>query len=203
METNIDTKDIWRRMHERLLAYIRRRVSTGEDAEDILQDVFVRIHTNLHRLKETQNLRAWIYQITRNAIADYYRRRARASEIVQELTPDVGEASLSSPSGQTPGTPADAVDTELNGCMEPLLGELPEPYRRAVTMTEMDGLTQTEAARELGLSVSGMKSRVQRGRRKLKELLLDCCQVELDRRRGVVDFEPRDGGACGECNSCG
>ena len=79
---------------------------------------------------------------------------------------------------------------------------LPEPYRRAVTLTELDGLTQKDAAERLGLSLSGMKSRVGRGRGKLKELLLGCCNVELDSRGAVVDYEHRSGKTCGDCG-CG
>ena len=89
---------------------------------------------------------------------------------------------------------------EFAHCLERMLGEVPEPYRRAVTLTELKGVTQKDAAEKLGLSISGMKSRVQRGRGKLKDVILDCCEVELDRRGGLVDYRRRSGDACGGCD---
>ena len=78
------------------------------------------------------------------------------------------------------------------------LNEVPQPYRQAIALTELGGLTQKEAAREAGLTLSGMKARVQRGRKKLKEVVLDCCEVELDRRGGLVGYRRRDGSPCGD-----
>lgn len=81
--------------------------------------------------------------------------------------------------------------SELSSCLQPMLARLSEEYRQAIHLVELQGLTHREAADRLGLSLSGMKSRVQRGRRQLKELLDHCCVIELDGRRGVIDFERR------------
>jgi DNA-directed RNA polymerase specialized sigma24 family protein len=88
---------------------------------------------------------------------------------------------------------------ELADCLAPLTARLPELYREALDVTEFQGITQAEAAGRLGLSVSGMKARVQRGRAQLKDLLLDCCDVELDRRRGVTAYRSKRG----SCATCG
>ena len=72
----------------------------------------------------------------------------------------------------------------------------------AIELSELGGLTQKEAAERVGLSVPGMKARVQRGRRKLREALLDCCRVEVDRRGGVVDYEFKGGDSYEGCG-CG
>ena len=193
-----ETERLWQEMHGRLLSYIRGRVATVDDAEDILQDVFLRIHANLHRLKDTERVAAWIYQIARNAITDYHRGRARRGGVVGLA--GEGDGAAVAAWGEAAATDAyrRAVD-ELGHCLLPFLEQLPEHYRQAVTLTELKGMRQTEAARELGLSVSGMKARVQRGRRKLKEAMLDCCAVEFDRRGGLVDYERRDGGGCQDC----
>jgi RNA polymerase sigma-70 factor (ECF subfamily) len=87
---------------------------------------------------------------------------------------------------------------ELAGCLRPMIERLPEEYRQAVVLVDLEGLGQREAAVQLGLSLSGMKSRVQRGRRQLKGMLEACCAIELDRRRGMTDYEVRDQ----TCNSC-
>ncbi len=197
MGSQANTGEIWRQLHDRLLSYVRGRVSTSQDAEDILQDVFVRIHANLDDMNEVQNITAWVYRITRNAITDYYRQRARAGGAVQ--VPAEMMAHMSShDDDRQPGSGSQAGQ-ELAGCIEPLVERLPEAYRRALTLTELGGLTQREAAEQLGLSLSGMKSRVARGRSQLRELLLGCCNIELDRRGAVIDFERREG-ACGSCD---
>jgi RNA polymerase sigma-70 factor (ECF subfamily) len=86
-------------------------------------------------------------------------------------------------------------------CIEPMIAALPEPYREALVMTDLNGITQRDAAERSGLSFSGMKSRVQRARRQLKEVLLECCRIEFDSRGGIVDYAPRDAGKspCGQC----
>ena len=79
----------------------------------------------------------------------------------------------------------------LARCLTPMMKDLPAPYDEALLLTEVEGLSQVVAAEKLGLSVSGMKSRVQRGRRKLKAALLRCCHVELNRRGEVLDWRQK------------
>ena len=85
---------------------------------------------------------------------------------------------------------------ELTGCLEPLLARLSPAHREALQLTDLDGLTQAEAGARLGLSTSGMKSRVQRARNQLRDLFTDCCDIHLDTRGGVIDYQPRGGGVC-------
>jgi RNA polymerase sigma-70 factor, ECF subfamily len=75
---------------------------------------------------------------------------------------------------------------------------LPEADRKALKMTGLEGLSQKELAARLGLSVTGAKSRVQRARVRLKEAILDCCHVEMDRRGTPIDYA-RKRGECGPC----
>ena len=91
-----------------------------------------------------------------------------------------------------------AAEAELAPCLTPMVAGLAEPYRSAIELTSVHGLTQAEAAKRAGVSVSGMKSRVQRAREQLKTMLLRCCEVAIDRRRGVADFQPRASASCGE-----
>lgn len=199
MESQNDTNEIWRQMHQRLLSYIRGRVATPHDAEDILQDVFVRIHANLGDVRDTENVTAWVYQITRNVINDYYRQRAATDGALAQLAEHVDEPVPSIRDGKTEADIVRQARDEFTQCLEPMLGEVPEPYRQAVTLTEIEGMTQKDAAEKLGVSLSGMKSRVQRGRGKLKDVILDCCEVELDRRGGLVDYQRRSPHACDGC----
>lgn len=199
-QSPIDTQSIWEQFHDRLLAYVRRRVTHAADAEDIVQEVFSRIHTSLHRLREAQSATAWVYRITSNAITDFYRSNAKAAGALDQLQRETASAN------DLPLAPSEIHEedsgpsAELSHCLVPLLTELPDRYREAIRLTDLGGLSQKQAAQELGLSVSGMKSRVQRGRSKLKDILLECCSVELDRRRSVIDVQSREEGGCSDCD---
>jgi RNA polymerase sigma-70 factor, ECF subfamily len=187
--SSIDTETIWREFHDGLLAFIGRRVRSRETAEDILQEVMLRIHRQAAGLETTEAVGAWVHTIARNAIVDHYRRASVRRELttgaeIDPRTVEINEAEA--PDGRA----------ELAACVAPLLKRLPTTYREALTLTELEGFTQDQAAGRVGLSLSGMKSRVQRGRAQLRQVLLDCCEVELDRRRGVADYRPRRG-ACG------
>ncbi|MHC4405495.1 MAG: RNA polymerase sigma factor SigZ [Planctomycetota bacterium] len=199
MEQHARTKEIWMQMHQRLLSYIRGRVATPHDAEDLLQDVFVRIHANLDDVRDTENVTAWVYQITRNVITDYYRQRAASTGALAELAEQIDEHLPPVPEREAQANVFRRASDEFAQCLEPMLDEVPEPYRQAVTLTEIEGMTQRDAAEKLGGSISGMKSRVQRGRGKLKDVILDCCEVELDRRGGLVDYRRRSPHACDGC----
>ena len=194
------TREIWIQMHERLFSYIRRRVAGPHDAEDLLQDVFVRIHTNLDDVRNTENVSGWIYQITRNAITDYYRHRAASAGALAGRAEGADEPGSTFPEREAQANILREAGDEFAECLQPMLEEVPEPYRQAVALTEIEGMTQKQAAEQLGLSLSGMKSRVQRGRGKLKDVILDCCEVELDRRGGLVDYRRRNPETCNGCD---
>jgi len=166
--------------HAPLQQFIRRRVSDEATAEDVLQDVFLRIHQHMSALKDVRKLEGWIYQITRNAIIDAYRTRRHEATLeaaeVLELPVEL---------------PDDDVVSELLPCVRAMVRGLPELDRQALVLTEYQGLTQKELAQRLGLSFSGAKSRVQRAREKLRQQLLDCCHFELDRRGHIIDYQPR------------
>lgn len=179
-----DAEAIWQQFHRRLQGFIARRVSDRDSAEDILQDVMLRIHRHAGELEQSAAVGGWIHQIARNAIIDHYRRAPVRRERPAGIDPVPDEA-------PAPETSVPGPREELARCLIPLLEQLPANYRQAVALTELDGLTQAEAAARLGLSTSGMKSRIQRARAQLKELLADCCEIELDRRGGVTGYRPR------------
>jgi RNA polymerase sigma-70 factor (ECF subfamily) len=184
----------WDELSEPLLAFISRRVRRREDAEDVLQEVMLRIHRHGGEVESNEAVTGWIYRIARNAIVDHYRRASIRREISVRDAMEDAESVLAR-LDQDDSSSADFCE-ELSRCLAPLARRLPETYRDALTMTEFQGVSQVDAAQALGLSVSGMKARVQRGRKQLKALLLDCCQVELDRRGSISDFRSRSG-SCG------
>ena len=177
------TEQVWREFGTQLQAFVRRRIDDPDRAEDVLGEIMLRIHRNLDRVEDHEHLTRWVYRITRNAIIDEYRRAERDRARRGVLLEDAPEAAVS-----IEDEPPSALD-ELAVCMRPLLGRLPPEQRRALEMSDLDGLTQTDAARREGVSVSGMKSRVQRGRRRLAELLNRCCQLTLDTRGVPMDYD--------------
>ncbi len=199
-----DTQAIWRQVHGGLRAFVSKRVAGEADVEDILQEVFLRVHRKLDGLKDPRRLVSWLFQITRHAIMDHYRTPARRREVPAGLPSDLETVT---PVPVLPSTVdlADAgrLRTELAACLRPMVERLPADYREAVALVELEGLTQSAAAKRLGLSVSGMKSRVQRGRRQLRDLLEACCEVQLDGRRAVAGYRVRDArrNPCGPCQS--
>lgn len=191
--STVDTTGIWFEFRERLLGFITRRVNSPHDAEDILQEVMLRIHRHRTELDRVHNISAWVYRIARNAITDHYRRPAgRELPAGDDLEPTGWDGR---PPDQDYGAEA---RTELATCLRPMLERLPLTYQQAILLTEFEGVTQAAAAAQLGLSVSGMKTRVQRARRQLKQILLDCCHVNLDPRGGVNTFQARDP-TCAHC----
>jgi RNA polymerase sigma-70 factor (ECF subfamily) len=173
------TERVWEEFHPKLKQFVLRRVPDEQSSEDIIQDVFLKIHTRIDTLRNEEKLQSWIYQIARNAIADYYREH--------RATSDLSDATLLL---EEPAAEDDIVK-ELIPSIKAMVDSLPPDYREALLLTEYEGLTQRELAQRLGLSLSGAKSRVQRAREKLKTMLLDCCHFEFDRRGQVIDYQPK------------
>ena len=185
MHTPVES--VWAELSDTLKRFILKRVGNEQAAEDILQDVFLKIHAGIADLSDDSRLQGWVYQITRNAIIDFYRK----SQPGQELPEDLAAGRVEDEDDDT--------ERKLARSLRGMVEQLPEEYRQAMLLTAFEGLTQKEVAGRLGLSLSGAKSRVQRGRDKLRDLLLDCCHVEFDRRGRVIDYHPRV--AC--CEQCG
>ena len=173
---------LWAQYSQRLLAFLRSRVSDEAEAEDLLQEVFLRIHLNLCGLRDYSRLESWVFQIARNAIIDHYRSRRDLVQIPEMLPAEEPEE--------------EDVEAELAPSLKEIVDELPAPYRQALVLTEYEGLSQVEMASCLGISISGAKSRVQRARRMIRDILLACCHFELDHYGTVIGYQER----CCCCN---
>ncbi len=173
----VAVEQLWRDLRDRVVAFVRRRVPTEADADDVVQDVFLRLHVGLGEARLVHP-EAFVYRVARNAVVDFHRRRRPA------LAPE--------PEVVAPEEEDHELRELSSGCMRPFVAQLPEPYREALVLTELEGVSQVEAARRLGVSPSGMRSRVQRGREKLRALFDACCRFDLDVRGGVMACEPRN-----------
>ena len=181
---------IYRNFDANLRKFIGSRVNDPQTAEDVLQEVYLKIRRNIDGLRDTDRMAPWLFQITRNAIVDQYRRRRPEVALSENLAED----QLESPD----------VFEELAPSVRSILECLPDPDRQALELADLQGLRQKKVAQVLGLSLSGAKSRIQRARHKLKQIFLACCQFEFDQRGQVVDFQPNcDQGVEETCNNSG
>ena len=184
--------EIWQQVHHGLRAFIAKRVADETDVEDILQEVFLHVHRGIEQLKDPQRVLAWVYQITRHAIVDHYRAPQRRRELPVGLAADMDMTGIAPTAFGAADEDSGEHRSELAGCLRPLIDQLGKDYREALMLVELEGLTQQAAAQRIGISLSGMKSRVQRGRQQLKRKLDDCCLIQLDQRRRVADYTVRD-----------
>jgi len=178
-----DARGAWRDIEARLRPYVARRVPSPAEVDDIVQEILVKIHRGLSTLQEDERFGGWVYRIAERAIADAARSRARAPLAASgELPADLGAST----------DEAADLQLELGECVALFVARLPSPYREAITLTELQGLTQKDAADMLGVSLSGMKSRVQRGRERIRAMFEACCEISVDCRGRVIDCASRD-----------
>lgn len=175
----MNIESLWETFHGPLKNFLLKRTADEHAVEDILQMVFIKIHKHVEDLHDEQKLRSWIYQITRNTLADYYRKNKKMESLSDSLT-DMQDKN------------EEEVTRELAECIRPMVQKLPNIYREAVELSELEGYTQKELSEQLGISYSGAKSRVQRGREKLKEMLLVCCHFQFDRFGHIIDYEAKN-----------
>lgn len=171
--SHMSVDELWMQFRKQLRAYISKRVA-AEDVDDILSTIMLRVIERQDRLESVKKPLAWLYSITANVITDFYRHRAVEQKAINKIENGYLE-SLIEPSKH-------GTESELTQCVLPLINNLAEDYKQALLMVEIDGIKQKDAAENLGLSLSGMKSRVQRGRAKLKAELQRCCQMALNKQ---------------------
>ncbi|MGA1197090.1 MAG: RNA polymerase sigma factor SigZ [Candidatus Latescibacterota bacterium] len=168
---------LWRNTSDQLLAFIRSRISDPTQAEDILQDIFLKMYEHVHTLRDNQKLESWMYQIARNAIIDHYRTHKPLETLIEEIP--------------NPTSNDQQTRQEMASWLLPIITILPDTYREPIRLSEIEGWSHQKIADHLDLSLSATKSRVRRGKRLIKDALTDCCQFEIDQRGRVVDYERR------------
>jgi RNA polymerase sigma-70 factor (ECF subfamily) len=199
----IDAKAMgaWGEVERHLRPFVARRTDDPAEVDDVLQDVYLRIQTGLDRIRDSERFGPWVYRVARSALADHARARARhhprgqATAVVEELAeePAGGEESQ--------------AERELATYLTAFVAALPSPYREAVLLTELQELTQREAAERLGISLAAVKARVRRGRQRIRDMLRACCEIALDARGHVLAYDRRIGGkvppdCCALANRC-
>jgi len=170
-------EELWNAYSLELKFYIMRHVPDKYEAEDILQEVGIRIQKNASKIKDITNIKAWLYRITYNLIVDYFRGTNKYSFIE-----DINEVSL-------PATPEyENYNKEMAECLLKLVEYLPLTYKEAIIESDYNGKKQSLLGQKWGLSNSGSKTRIQRARKKLKAVLLNCCEVKSDKAGNIIEL---------------
>lgn len=169
----------WEQHEAELRNYLRHRTGSLHDAEDLLQEVFLKALRQGNRFCSVDNARAWLFQVSRNALADKLR----------QTNPDLPLPDTDELAAPLPSSPAPVEN--LAQCLPRILAELSAPDRLAITLCDIEGKSQQELAERLGLSLPGAKSRIQRARLRLQKRLIEACRVRFDEQGNVCCFTPR------------
>jgi RNA polymerase sigma-70 factor, ECF subfamily len=183
----MNIEEIWNDYGNLLRGFLLSRVNNSEDAEDLLQEILIKTHKNMGSLKDPKKLKSWLFQIARNTLIDYYRKPTNTLSLESQLS----ELHAEKPDAQ------EAMHQELSQCIKPFIKNLPEKYGEVLDAIDIQGVSQKELAKELGLSYSAVKSRAQRGRQKLKELFQECCTYKMDVRGNIIEYEAKS-----DCCGC-
>lgn len=173
---------VWSNVQEKLKGFVFKYTKDKAITDDIVQDVFLKVHDKVDQLKESEKLVSWIFQIARNTVTDYFRKKGRVINSM-DIDWETESKSLN-----------DCVST----CLQDMMTTLPEKYRHALELTELKNLSQLELAKELNISYSGAKSRVQRARQILKEKMNSAYLIKFDAYGNVTVCENRGPCACTE-----
>jgi RNA polymerase sigma-70 factor (ECF subfamily) len=184
-------QNIWTELGARVRVFVGKRVGDPYAADDIAQDVMLRLQSQLDALLPEDKLPAWVFAVARNAVIDHYRARALREHA------NIADVDLADNAAEDERR---AAVRDLTPCLLRMIELLPEPYREAMKLADIEGLSQQTVADRTGISLSGAKSRVLRARRPLRDMDSDCWQVERDSRGHVMDYETteRSSRYCGD-----
>ena len=181
MKENIE--ELWLKLGDKLKAFILSRVHNETTADDILQEVFLKVHSKIDTLNDDTKIQSWIYQITRNAIIDHFRSIKKDIQKLPSLIENEEESN-------------DEFMEETLQDMARMMDDLPQKYCEALCLTELGAMSQKAYAENAGISYSGAKARVQRAKKMLKDMLMKCCHYQFDKYGTVIGIYPADCCCC-------
>lgn len=187
----IDPAAAARTFRAALLRFVRARVADPHEAEDIVQEVLLRLHRSAGQLREGQMLGPWLFQIARHAVIDHYRARGRRPEALSidgEIEADDLPVDAAPAAGFT--------QRDATSCLKGFVEALPAPMAQVLRLVDLQGMTHKEVAQQSGLSVPGVKSRVQRARAAVREAVTRCCALDFSHPQGLVEYESTRAPAC-------
>ncbi|HKY40286.1 MAG TPA: sigma-70 family RNA polymerase sigma factor [Polyangiaceae bacterium] len=179
-----EARGAWHELQRHLRPYVARRLASSADVDDLVQEILLRLHQGGDALRDSESFGGWVYRVAQSTIVDRVRAERRQPRVA---IADAGDLS-DTDAGQEQA--ADALRSHMTRCLALFVSQLVSPYREAITLTELQGLTHRQAAEVLGISLTAMKSRVQRGRDKLRSMFEECCSISSDARGRVVACDP-------------
>jgi RNA polymerase sigma-70 factor (ECF subfamily) len=187
----MEIASIHSQFYQVLYNYIVSKIKNKDDAADILQEVFIKIAAKLSTLTDKGKLKSWIFSITRNAIIDYYRKNKHGlhADVTDKMIDEIADES------------GEDITKGLDKCLLDFIDKLPEEYRSIIVDSELKGIKQKDLVDKYNIAYSSVRSRVQRGRTRLKEMLLNCCKIEADSRGNIIKatLKENHSGDCGAC----
>jgi len=175
MKMQLTSEYIWTKFNKELNGFILSRVHDKDTCNDILQDVFLKIHLNLDKVKEQERVQSWVYQIARNAVTDHFRKEKPHVKVEEmEIPEEISEK-----------------EHAMTNCLEPHINKLPGKYKEAITLVELKGYSQLKLAEKLNISYSAAKSRVQRGRELLRSYFESCCNIVADKYGNIISHSEK------------
>jgi RNA polymerase sigma-70 factor (ECF subfamily) len=176
------TKYLWDEFSKELLRFIASKTGDSDLAKDLLQEVFIKVHLKIPQLDNRQQIRSWLYTVSANTVTDYFRNKISTTSLPEIKEEEETESTHSA-----------------ENCLMPLINELPEKYQQALLLSEIYNMKQKNVAEILGVSLSGAKSRIQRGRRLLQEGYIKCCSYSIN-KHGKLVGETKTKMECKVCN---
>lgn len=167
---------IWTESKDKLYSYILSRFKNVELAEEVTQEVLIKLHKSCCSDKEIKNLNSWLYQIAHNVALDIIKNDLKQKEIKPLVINEHDDSALK----------------EIAMFTEPLIGLLPEKYAVPLRLSDIEGMPQKEIAEKLDLGLSATKSRIQRAREALKQEIKGCYDLELDNKGVPIEARLKD-----------
>ncbi len=174
-------------LYNPLLLYVKKRINSKEDAEDITQEIFYKLSKS--DTSDVKNLKSWVYTIAQNTITDYYRKH-KVDTVDVEMNPILEEDEGMS------------AAKELSSCITSYVGMLPEEYRSILTLSELENVPQKEIAERLNMNYVTVRSKIQRGRKKLKDMFSTCCTIIQGSNGSILEYVSKEDWEEGNCSSC-
>lgn len=175
-------EDIWQEYQSALTGFLKRHINNAADVDDLLQDILLKTYQQLHTLKTAEKVKPWLFQIANRTIIDFYRKRGVQEKHAAESL----WYEQDSPS----------VLKELSDCMQPFLQGLPKEAAELLQAIEIDGMSQKVFAEQHGIKYSTLKSKVQKSRKALNHVVNNCCQLAIDSRGRISDYQPKGCSTC-------
>lgn len=186
-----DTKIIWKAYSEDLRRFVLSKTKDETITDDLLQEIFIKIHTNIEKVRDLRKLKSWLFTVAHNTVMDYFRTAKNGLANIED--PEQTETLVAD------GKPADFYEHTEHDCLYGIIKNLDKKYRVPLFMADIKGCKQQEIADRLGLPLPTVKSQIQRARKMIAQGFMDCCGYELNENGKLVgELKSKE-----ECKVCG